>query len=97
MQVSNRREQGERSRRYAVYGIPRFVVSALKADCWQQPFRGVGRLRLSSIRHAQPHVDKCNDSRLFLFSFKKRQRPLQNKSEFRRIYLDGQLTEGESQ
>ena len=65
MQVSNRREQGERSRRYAVYSISRFVVSAPKADFRQQPFWGVGRLRLSSIRHAQPHVDKCIDSRLF--------------------------------
>lgn len=28
------------------------------------PFRGVGRLCLSVIRHAQPHMDKCNDLRL---------------------------------
>ena len=65
MQVSNRREQGERSRRYAVYSISRFVVSAPKADFRPHPFWGVGRLCLSVIRHAQPHMDKCNDLRLF--------------------------------
>ena len=34
----------------------------------QQPFRGVGRLRLSFLGNAEPHVNKCNDSRLFVFS-----------------------------
>ncbi len=31
----------------------------------QQPFWGVGRLRLSVIGFAEPRLDKCNDSRLF--------------------------------
>ena len=45
-------------------GVSRFVVPVL---CWygQQPFRGVGRLRLSFIGIAEPHLDKCIDSRLF--------------------------------
>ena len=44
-------------------GVSRFVVPVL---CWygQQPFRGVGRLRLSFIGIAEPHLDKCIDSRL---------------------------------
>ena len=44
-------------------GVSRFVVPV---SCWhgQQPFRGVGRLRLSFIGIAEPHLDKCIDSRL---------------------------------
>ena len=45
-------------------GVSRFVVPV---SCWygQQPFRGVGRLRLSFLDNAEPRMDKCNDSRLF--------------------------------
>ena len=32
---------------------------------WQQPFWGVGRLRLSLKGCREPHTDKCNDLRLF--------------------------------
>ena len=48
-------------------GVSRFVVPV---SCWhgQRPFRGVGRLRLSFIGIAEPHLDKCIDSRLFVFS-----------------------------
>ena len=31
----------------------------------QQPFWGVGRLRLSFLGFAEPHLGKCNDLRLF--------------------------------
>ena len=46
-------------------GVSRIVVPV---SCWygQQPFRGVGRLRLSFIGIAEPHLDKCIDSRLFV-------------------------------
>ena len=51
-------------------GVSRFAVPAFKSvfGCMtkeQQPFWGVGRLCLSVIRHAQPHLGKCNDLRLF--------------------------------
>ena len=54
-------------------GVSRFVVSAIWLiygcfDQWQQPVWGVGRLRLSFIGIAEPHLDKCIDSRLFVFS-----------------------------
>ena len=48
------------------FGIPRFVVSAKKAEFWQQLFRGVGRLRLSCKGVREPRLGKCNDSRLFV-------------------------------
>ena len=37
----------------------------------QQPFWGVGRLRLSCKGIREPHLDKCNDSRLFCIIQKK--------------------------
>ena len=48
----------------------RFVVPTFRSvfgriDQGQQPVWGVGRLCLSSIRHAQPHLGKRNDLRLF--------------------------------
>ena len=57
------------------FGISRFAMPAFqpvfgRIDQGQQPFGGVGRLRLSVIRHAQPHFGKCNDSRPFLYSDK---------------------------
>ena len=58
-------------------GVSRFVVPV---SCWygQQPFRGVGRLRLSFIGIAEPHLDKCIDSRLFCIH-KIWQKSLQNR------------------
>ena len=51
-------------------GVSRFVVTGFLAGSWsygqgQQPFWGVGRLRLSCKGIAEPQSDKCNDSRLF--------------------------------
>ena len=40
------------------FGVPQFAYK-------QQPFWGVGRLRLSCKGFAEPRVDKCIDSRLF--------------------------------
>ena len=37
----------------------------------QQPFGGVGRLRLSVIGFAEPRLDKGNDSRLFFVFIQK--------------------------
>ena len=70
MQISNRREQDERSRGYAVLRHASvchtdFLVGLWSYDQGQQPVWGVGRLCLSSIRHAQPHLGKRNDLRLF--------------------------------
>ena len=53
-------------------GMLQFVIPTSwsvfgRIDQGQQPVWGVGRLCLSVIRHAQPHMDKCNDSRLFCF------------------------------
>ena len=36
----------------------------------QQPFRGVGRLRLSVIGIAEPHLGKLQRSTPFLYSYK---------------------------
>jgi len=36
----------------------------------QQPFWGVGRLRLSSKGIREPQLGKCNDLRLFLYLYK---------------------------
>ena len=52
------------------YGMLQFVVPTFRSvfgriDQGQQPVWGVGRLCLSSIRHAQPHLGKRNDLRLF--------------------------------
>jgi hypothetical protein len=47
----------------------------------QQPFWGVGRLRLSFLGFAEPHLGKCNDLRLFLFPYKIWHGSLQNGSK----------------
>ena len=51
-------------------GMLQFVIPTSwsvfgRIDQGQQPVWGVGRLCLSSIRHAQPHLGKRNDLRLF--------------------------------
>ena len=56
-------------------GISRFAMPASQLvfghiDQGQQPFGGVGRLRLSFLGFAEPHLGKCNDSRPFLYSDK---------------------------
>ena len=51
--------------RYASVCRADFSVGFGRIDQGQQPVWGVGRLCLSSIRHAQPHLGKRNDLRLF--------------------------------
>ena len=53
-------------------GMFQFAIPILKSvfgriGQGQQPFRGVGRLRLSFLGNAEPRLDKCNDLRLFRF------------------------------
>ena len=89
MQISNRREQDERSRGYAVLRHASvchtdFLVGLWSYDQGQQPFGGVGRLYLSFIRHAEPQGGKCNDLRLFLFPYKIWRSSLRNGGELHR-------------
>ena len=55
------------------YDMPRFAVPAfglvLTEWFWQQPFWGVGRLRLSCKGFAEPQSGRCGDSRLFYIRF----------------------------
>ena len=59
------------------FGISRFAMPAFqpvfgRIDQGQQPFGGVGRLRLSFSGSLEPRLGKCNDSRPFLFHKKRR-------------------------
>jgi len=47
------------------FAMPTFRVGLWSYDQGQQPFWGVGRLRLSVIGFAEPQGGKCNDLRLF--------------------------------
>jgi hypothetical protein len=47
------------------FAMPTFRVGLWSYDQGQQPFWGVGRLRLSFLGFAEPRLDKCNDLRLF--------------------------------
>ena len=54
------------------FGVSRFAMPASqlvfgRIDQGQQPFGGVGRLRLSYKGSREPHLGKCNDLRPFLF------------------------------
>ena len=67
--------------RYASVCDADFLSVFGRIDQGQQPVWGVGRLCLSVIRHAQPHMDKCNDLRLFLFPYKIWRSSLLNRGE----------------
>ena len=54
-------------------GVSQFAVPASqlvfgRIDQGQQPFGGVGRLRLSFSGSLEPRLGKCNDSRPFFVS-----------------------------
>ena len=64
------RGQGERSRRYAVLRCISVCRTSIFNWFRQQPFWGVGRLRLSFSGSLEPRLGKCNDSRPFLYPYK---------------------------